>query len=91
MSDDCLNTKKRSVDAVLRQKRQGGAADNIPDVMIDPGIVSQIMNTNLPNLMNASLTSGEWIKCCASGHLTIMITALPGAEILVERPCSLSF
>ena len=53
---------KRSVDAILRQKRQRGVADNIPNVMIDPAIVSQIMNTSLPNLTNASLTNSEWIK-----------------------------
>jgi len=50
---------KRSVDGVLHQKRQMGSINRLPNVMIDATIVTQIMNTLLPNLMNASLEYGE--------------------------------
>jgi len=73
--DGCMiGPGKRSVDGFLHQKRQMGRADQLPNVMIDATIVTQIMNTLLPNLMNASLEYGEYFIGCNWGLLLQVVS-----------------
>ncbi|XP_065902972.1 uncharacterized protein [Dysidea avara] len=58
-----ISTGKRSTDHDGHKKRQSGQANRLPDVMINSIIVTKIVNTTLPTLMNVSLASDRAYLC----------------------------